>query len=233
MGTGLEMMGKLRSLTGLALALSLLSACGNDPQAGETRGAANAVKALGALLVSFGRQSAGASIDPAALRTAIEQTGKPVISVAAAQLGYADFLAPFGVNGAVETWGTSSLQSVSFRNGIVVATRGLGPDLMTATVPEIAQVRSGSGFFHRVYYRLDGNDQPVQDEFDCTFAANGAEGIEILGKAYSARRITESCANQNTRFDNVYWFDGSGKLRQSYQFVSIGAGILQLQRITD
>jgi hypothetical protein len=118
-------------------------------------------------------------------------------------------------------------------DGVVVATRGFGPDLMSSVAPDVGQIKSAGGFFHRVYYYLDGADQTYRLDFDCNFSASGSETIDLLGKAYAARRMTESCANADSHFENVYWFDKGGNLRQSDQFISTQLATMRLQRLVD
>ena len=119
------------------------------------------------------------------------------------------------------------------QDGIVVATRGFGPDIMTSIAPGIAQVRQASGSFARSYYYLDGADQKLRLTYACTFAPNGTEAVEVLGKVYATRRVTETCTGPDSSFENVYWFDDGGKLRQSDQILARGLKQIRLQRIID
>ena len=45
--------------------------------------------------------------------------------------------------------------------------------------------------------------------------------------------MTETCSNATSHIENVYWFDESGKLRQSNQFMSPQTAYMTLQRIID
>lgn len=234
MGTGLEMKFEFPGLTGAAmLALALLSACGTDPEVTENRSVASGFKAAAASFLTLGRQPAAANLDSASVRTALQQFGQPIYGVKIDKMRYVNFMVPYGENGPIRTWASKSYETISLKDGIVVATRGFGADLMSATAPTLGQAKSASGFFHRVYYYLDGADQPQQSDFDCNFASSGTETITVLGAAYATHRVTESCSNPQTRFENLYWFDGSGSLRQSLQYVSAQAALVQLQRVID
>jgi hypothetical protein len=233
MGTGLEMKFEHRALTAAALCLGLLSACGNDPQAGDNLAATQNAKNLATYALTLGHPPAPAAVDGSALRAALEQAGQPVYSVKVDKMRYNGYMAPYGSNGPIQTWASTSYETVSLKDGILVATRGFGPDIMSSITPPLGQIRSASGAVHRVYYYLDGADQPQRADFDCTLAASGSETIVVLTKAYATRRVTESCSNADASFENVYWFEGSGTLRQSVQFVSVQAASMQLQRIID
>lgn len=234
MGEGLEM-NKIVPMAALLSGLAL-AGCGNDPQVQDTQLSLAAGFKLGSLVVRFGHKPGSESLDPtavAALRTALEKSGQPIYAVSVADLDYANLMAPYGQNGSVQTWASTSYESVSMRDGMVVATRGFGPDIMTSVAPDIAQVAHASGGFQRSYYYLDGADQKTLISYACSFAPSGSETVVVLGKAYATHKVTESCAGTDSPFQNIYWFDSNGKLRQSDQRLAPGLKAMRLQRVID
>lgn len=239
MGAGLEMKMRSFSLLGLlCLCLPLLAACGNGDEALDARNSLNAGKGLFSVVLAGKGKPVPVltNLDPAIgtpVRTALEQSGLPAIAVGLPGRGYLSFMGIYGQNGPVTTWVSQTYETVSLRDGILVATRGFGPDLMTAVAPELSQVSRASGSFHRIYYYLDGADQTVSTDYDCDFAAAGKETITVLGKAYVTRKVTESCDGPHKPFENAYWFDGSGRLRQSAQRMTPDLSLMTLQRVID
>jgi hypothetical protein len=237
MGAGLEMTHKGPFGVLAVLALVALTACGNDPIARETKDSVPRGKALVAGLAGLlSRKAAPAPASPeliAAARAGLEQAGNPIILAALPKRGYLGPIAPYGQNGGVVTWAGSTLETVALKDGILVATRGFGADLMAARVPDLDQVRQASGYFHRGYSYLDGADQGHFYEYDCTFAPAGTDTIDVFGRTYAARKVIESCENPESTFQNTYWFDSSGTLRQSDQRVSPELEMIRLQRIVD
>ena len=236
MGAGVEMKRNLPALVGALLSAALLSACGSAPDVSDTTVAAEATRNLFSSGFGFARKSTsttptGAKL--AAIQAALAQSAVPVYGVKVDKFGFNGFLAPYGDNGPIRTWASTVYQTVSMNDGVLVATRGFGSDLMSAVAPSVSQISSGTGFFHRVYYYLDGADQTQRIDFDCNFSVAGSEAIDLYGKGYTAWRVNESCANPDTKFENAYWFDGSGKLRQSDQFVSVQVATMRLQRLVD
>ncbi len=235
MGAVLEMT-PARKLTCLALfAVLALAGCGNDPAAGDL---SDPVKLAAAAVKARIGKAAGASDAPdpamvAQLRAALEKAGQPILMVLSKTLNYAGLMAPYGVNGGVRTWATEQYVTLSTRDDIVVATRGFGPDMMSAIAPSLAQIAAGHGTVQRRYYYLDGADQTQVFAFACTIAPEGSETIAILGKAYVANRIGESCSGPSGSFKNQYWFDSRHILRQSTQFLVPGVDDLLLQRVID
>ncbi len=230
MGTGLEMKVTRRVLTATALCLSLLSACGNDSQSVENVAAVKGAKLYALHLLTGGKV---ATVDNATVRAGLEEGNQPIWGVKVDKLHYINFMAPYGINGPVQTWASNTYESISLKDDILIATRGFGPDIMSAIVPSLSQVRSARGLFHRVYYYLDGADQPQRVDFDCSFAPAASETVAVLDRTYAAHRVNESCINAQSSFENAYWFDPSGSLRQSIQYVSSQAASMQLQRVID
>lgn len=166
-------------------------------------------------------------------RKVLEATGSPVLSVSDPLLGIASFMTPIGTNGGVITWANPGYQTVSTRNGVILATRGFVTDLMSADAPSADQLRSGAGSYRRVNYVLDGADQTRALEMTCTLSVSNNETITIIGKAYVTQRVNEACTGEAGDLANVYWFDETGAIRQSSQGRSPGVENLQLQAIID
>jgi Group 4 capsule polysaccharide lipoprotein gfcB, YjbF len=218
----------LRTAAGLAL-LSLMMAlagCGSDPSAQDFTLQAKAIAALLNPGGAAGGQNLN-NLDPAAaaaLRSDLERKGQPTYLAINPSLRISGLMTPYGQNGDVQTWASPEGQTISLRQGLLVASRGYGPDLMSATVPGISQIAAGNGATQRRFYYLGGADEPREYDFDCSLADIGTETIAVLGKSYVTRRVD---------FTNSYWFDGGLNLRQSRQVITLGMQNLLLQRIID
>lgn len=233
MGPVLEMTpGRLSCLV-LALALAL-AACGSDRPPGAL--------SVGAVLGSIAPKApapnaaAPAKVDPALVaegRKLLEAGGKPIISVASPAIGFASLMTPIGRNGPVTTWANPEYQTLGMRDGVLLATRGLPGDLMSATAPTAAQLAVGAGHHRRAHYLLDGADQNRALAFDCAISVSGRETIEILGKSYATRVVDESCEGPAGRIENRFWFDAAGLIRQSHQMLAPGREPLILQAVVD
>lgn len=123
------------------------------------------------------------------------------------------------------TWISSDGITLGYRGGLLVATRGLGPDLMAAdTGQALAAVRSGSGSYVRIYDYLDGEDQAVRRSFVCSVKNKGSEVIEIYELKLTLRKVIESCSNPEFQIRNTYWISNRNRIRQSKQWIGPDVG---------
>ena len=225
----------------LLCTLALLAGCGNDGNVGKLGGVP--VKDLvAATLQQMGLGPKPKPAPPApppdpalvaAARKQLEQAGVPLYIIQDKDLHLKAFFGKLGQNGDVVTWATTDRLSVSLRNGMVVATRGLGPDIMSSSGPTTAQVARGTGTTHRSYFYLDTADQTLRLDYTCQLSRAGTETITLIGKPFRTRRVDEKCTGSHGSFTNSYWFDTAAKLRQSSQLLAPGIANLLLQRILD
>jgi predicted small secreted protein len=236
MGAVLEMR---RALVCLCLAAAALSGCGNDSAGNDL---SSPGKAILGLLKGSGRPPASAisdANDPVvkagilAYRTRLEAEGQPILLASIASLKYGTLHAPFGQNGDVQTWSSTGYQTMSLRGGVLIATRGFGPDLMASMAPDVARIAAASGSINRRFQYLDGADQPQSLDYSCTLASGGTESIEVMAKPIATRKVTETCTGASGSFTNEYWFDHGLNIRQSSQHFAPGVSNLFMQRVVD
>lgn len=225
-----------RFAIGAALALGL-SACGSDK--GPPALPIKAILTAQIEMLKGGGDAPAAAVaapDPAVLaegRRVLQEAGQPVISVTDRSLGLAAFMVPLGQNADVVTWASPEYQTLGMRDGVILATRGFGADLMSAVVPSAAALRAGVGAHQRVHYVLDGADQTREQRFGCQLSVSNGETIAILGLSYLTKKVDEVCTGAAGSFTNSYWFDDAGLIRQSRQVRAVGVENLQLQAIID
>lgn len=220
----------LAIVSGLAL-----SGCSSDQEAGTYQKSSKGLAAI--LKARFEPASMElAAVNPAeaaALRDVLQQDGQPIYVVEVPHLAYLDLMAPYGENGDVVTWASTQYQSIAVRQGMILATRGFGDDLMSSAGPSVAQIAAGQGDTQRQYFFLDGADQGVQQIFTCNLASAGPQSIVILSRPYATRKIVETCSGSTGQFQNEFWFDNGTNLRQSRQMFAPGLEKVLMQRAID
>lgn len=208
------------------LGLTILAGCGNGPNQEIARGMLKNVH------LPFGKRAAPSQVAQLT-RAQVDALGVPLLRVTALKLKTQALLGVYGTNGPVTTWSTTDKTTIALKGGIVVATRGLPGDLMSAAVPSLADIAAGDGVVARTHYYLGKNDQTEPEVFRCTLATAGAEEITVVGLAYRTRHVTESCVAGGQSFTNDYWIDAKGAVRRSVQWISPHAGALEIENLAN
>jgi hypothetical protein len=161
-------------------------------------------------------------------RAQLDADGRPVLRAFLPERDANALLLQVGRNGTVETWATMDAKTISLRDGLLVQTRGLGGDLMSSRLPQTAAIRHGRGQVDRMHSYLGPNDETLIVQYACVLSDRGAERITLSGLSYATRRIAETCTGIGTGFENLYWFEPGGRLRQSVQWVGPDVGNVAL-----
>lgn len=216
----------MRKLALVAAAIAVtLTGCGNDP---ESFASARLVQGIVTERTSSVRGTAPAA-PPKLTREILSQVLTPVMVVRVASRGQQALIGQVETNGDVETWSTVDDITISFRNGVVVATRGLGADLMAAAGPSGRQLVSSGSDFSRIHTTLNGLDQPVKRELFCKTSHQGVQNIDIVEISYRATHIVETCTTDGGSIQNDYWIDTAGKIRKSRQWIGQEIGYLEIE----
>ena len=200
-----------------------LGACGSDKTANE--GFRIGTATLSALLK--GRDAT--ATPPSLTRAAFDQGGNPLIRARIEKVGDIAYLGKINESRGVITWASVDGSALSLRDGVVIATRGLGTDLMSSAAPTANDLANVSSVQRRHYYLFGGETEQLR-AFECQIADAGPERIVVLQLAYDTRHRIESCTDDSgLAFENHYWFDNRAIIRQSRQWISPDVGFLELQ----
>lgn len=136
-----------------------------------------------------------------------------------------------GNNGSRVTWLSPDGIGVTFQDGVLISTRGLGADLMGADVSGVLNSVSSGGNYLRQHSYLNGLDQIETAQFQCSISVDRSETIEIYERSYDTTVHVEVCQGAQDRFRNLYWIASDGVIWQSRQWISAEVGYLGSQRL--
>ncbi len=165
-------------------------------------------------------------------RADIEKFGIPILRAVIPVRSADALLTITDAKGSNVTWATTDGTTFTLRDGVLIQTRGLGPDLMSAQAPSAADLRTAGGTHKRVYYFLGEDDRTTRRSYDCTVAALGREDIKIFKRTHSVEKFTEICARPQGAITNTFWFEGP-VIRKSQQLGSGGLGFIDFERVVD
>lgn len=216
-----------------AVAALLLSACGDRPTGPGLALVSQLASAAAAAAGVGGGAASGqnaAALDPrqSLSREMIDAAGQPLLLVVLPARNAAASMTVAGRNGNKVTWISAAGQTVTLRDGMIVATRALGDDLMGLSLPGGLNAIRSPAPHNRVYELLSGDDAITRMEVSCITQAAGSEQLDIYGRFFATRKYVETCSYSGFSFENTYWIGSDGTLRKSLQWISYGVGAVEV-----
>lgn len=143
--------------------------------------------------------------------------------------------------GELVTWRTGDNVTLTTRAGVLVATRGLGGNVMSGEV-QVADGQPGpvSGGAHVLMVRAHDNKE-LRMALACDLEDLGPETIIIVERAHATRHLRQRCERvlqgeepgRGGVVVNDYWVDSkAGLIWQSRQWAGPGIGYLRMRRLT-
>ena len=163
----------------------------------------------------------------------VEPNAPEAMFVSVPALRAQGYVVPSARNGSIVTWRTPDNATFSFDRGVVVSTRGLGDDMMGSDADHsIAASTGGAGdWAPRINGYMNGEYQSYFLTFQCRRSGSQSDRITIGDQSLSATRITETCVNDQTQIENIYWRNGNGVMLKSRQWVSPTVGYMETERV--
>lgn len=229
----------IRMMSRLAAQLILaafLAGCGSDKKNDAFAVPSQAVGVLKQLLMGGPDGPA-----PKAQLTAAQLASfnQPVLQVNPETFGGSDFLGRSKPRrdshlGVVEVWNSSDDAQIFLRDGVVVGTRGVGGDIISAdaniTISALSDSSKRSGL--KTYFISDGDVTTTEYKFRCTVDHIGIEDISIANQRFTTRRVREDCVggpSGKAVLHNEYWVQHPSKLvRKSRQWMGPTVGYFEI-----
>jgi Group 4 capsule polysaccharide lipoprotein gfcB, YjbF len=231
-GVALTQTGRLAAILAVA---ALLSGCGSEKSGPSPVGQALgtiAKETIGRVRAKRAQGGQAAAAPAPVTRADLEKFGIPILRVVIPARAADGLLTITDDKGSFVTWSTTDGTTFTLRDGIVVQTRGLGPDLMSSEAPTVQQLLTDGATYQRLYFFLGENDQTTRRTYDCTVTVGGPESIEIFSKAHTVTKVTELCARSLGNITNTYWFEGT-TIRKSQQWISGRLAYIDFERVVD
>ncbi len=149
---------------------------------------------------------------------------------------------PTGQNGTLfkypgkgigETWIGVDGATITLDKGILIATRGMGNDIMGGhtSISEWRFIKKTQSYTRSLSY-LSGDNEIKIVEFNCTLERERKiEKIEVFKVHHLVRIFKEKCQSSEISINNKYYIDENNIVRRSYQFHSKVVGYLLIERL--
>ena len=139
-----------------------------------------------------------------------------------------------GTPGRIEQWRAVDDITFTFRDGILVASRGVPFDgLLSAAVAADGQGRAGParGGARVMQYRV-GDNETFTLRLSCRLEDLGPVTLEVVEEFYPTQHLRESCEGEGGTITNDYWVDRrDGRLWQSRQWLGPNTGYVRFRLV--
>ncbi len=140
--------------------------------------------------------------------------------------------------GQIQVWRSQDGAQISTRNGIIINTRGLGGDVMSATVPVTGTGAGPSHSGSQVLQIRAGAEKVWPATLTCDLVDMGPETLEIVELKYATRHLRQVCEARANETEGVvvndYWVDsGRGIVWKSRQWAGPQLGYIRLRRLVE
>ncbi len=223
--------------TALLSCAMILSSCDAAKKKPDTQGKPPTiiVATLQSLWGLTKRNKPAAAVDPRIqlTRKIIDDAKIPILFAHVPSRDAYATLSVLSQNSDVTTWVTADGISLSLKRGVLVASRGLGDDLMGATVsPALSAIAAGGGSSTRLHDFLSGDNHTHQIRFQCTAQSAGHEVLDIVGLRVPTRHVVERCSSPDRQIENHYWLTKNSRIVQSRQWLSPEIKSVFLQQLS-
>ena len=131
--------------------------------------------------------------------------------------------------GEIVVWRTVDSITLTMRDGILIATRGMGGDILSSSVQLPGSWSSGE----KVHYVRDQDNKQRRVALACDRVDLGPETLEIVETLYPTRHLQERCEADGGTVVNDYWVDSrTGYVWQSRQWAGPYIGYLRIRQLT-
>lgn len=161
-----------------------------------------------------------ASRTTSVLEVTIERTGNVAVLTP-----YSD--RPDSDQGAVRIWRAADGSQIVLREGVLIATRGLGNDVestLSRTMAALVTSRTASPGLHRLYV-VTGENGTEAIDLSCEAGVLGEETIEIVGRKIATLHLRADCRHDAGVESYDFWVDRhSAVVWQSRQWAGPALG---------
>jgi len=146
-----------------------------------------------------------------------------------------------GDPGKITVWRTDDDVTLAMRNGVLIATRGLGGDVISSQVQVSGTAPGPASGGERVQYIRSLDNKERRLALACDLDDLGPETVVIVEQGHATRHLRETCTGGTADGSgdigtvvNEYWVDSHNQLIwQSRQWAGPHIGYLWIRRLTN
>ena len=212
----------MRSLPLIILFITFLSACTSDDVVkSEKEELLGIFKKITNRSISKDKNIAQSSAFPNSKKW-LEQFKQPIILTSSTDKKNQATLVSLGNNEERLTWVSSDGISLSYDDGVLIATRGYSQDLLSLRYKKPKKIFSSSYLeYDKTHRYLNGQNRYNEIHFRCTGKKMAPRSIEIVEYTLLVDKYVETCVNKKYNYTNEYdLISGTTVVITSKQWIS-------------
>ena len=152
----------------------------------------------------------------------LEKFNQPIILTSSIDKKHQATLVSLGNNEERLTWVSSDGISLSYDNGVLIATRGHSQDLLSLSYENPDKLFKSNFLHYKKTHRYLGGENRYSDiEFKCTGKKMKPQSIEIVEYTLLVDKYIENCVNDRYKYKNEYdLLAGTTVVVKSKQWIS-------------
>ena len=212
----------MRSLPLIILFITFLSACTSDDVVkSEKEELWGIFKKITNRSISKDKNVTQSSAFPNSKKW-LEQFKQPIILTSSTDKKNQATLVSLGNNEERLTWVSSDGISLSYDDGVLIATRGYSQDLLSLRYKKPKKIFSSSYLeYDKTHRYLNGENRYNEIHFECTGKKMAPRSIEIVEYTLMVDRYIETCVSAKHKYINEYdLLSGTTVVMKSKQWIS-------------
>ena len=212
----------MRSLPLIILFVTFLSACTSDDVVKSQKEELLGIfKKITNRSISKDKNVTQSSVFPNSKKW-LEQFKQPIILTSSTDKKNQATLVSLGNNEERLTWVSSDGISLSYDDGVLIATRGYSQDLLSISYKKPKKIFSSSYLeYDKTHRYLNGENRYNEIHFKCTGKKMAPRSIEIVEYTLMVDRYVETCVSAKHKYINEYdLLSGTTVVMTSKQWIS-------------
>ena len=165
-------------------------------------------------------------------RAKIDSANVPLLYVEL-QSGQNGTLTLYPGEGKGTTWLAVDGATITFDKGVLIASRGMGSDVMggSTSIPNWEKIQIGDTYNRKLSYIRNDNAIYIE-EFICTIKGSYANRlIDVFDVKFDTTLLVERCTSTLITIENQYFIDKFGLVRRSRQYHGQNTGYIITERL--
>ena len=152
----------------------------------------------------------------------LEKFSQPIILTSSIDKKNQATLVALGNNSERLTWVSSDGISLSYDNGVLIATRGYSQDLLSLHYVKPKKIFSSIYLqYNKTHRYINGENRYEDIQFNCTGRKLAPQPLEIVEYTLLVDRYVETCVNKKHKYTNEYdLLSGTTVVVKSKQWIS-------------